>query len=279
MDAVISARDPQNRSDHNRFPDKQATLGSDELRRMNAYWRAANYLSVGQIYLYDNPLLKEPLKLSHVKPLVVGHWGTTPGQNFIYVHLNRVIKKHDLDMFYIAGPGHGGPAIVANVYLEGTWSEIYPNISQDEFWSQEAVQAVFLSRRDFQSRRADDARIYPRRWRARLFAQSCLRGRIRQSPTNRRLRHWRRRSGNRSSGDGVAVQQAAQSGQRRSRAPDPPSQRLQDKQPDRSRSHRARGIGSVSARLRLDAIFCRRRRAGKDASTDGRYLGAGHRGH
>jgi xylulose-5-phosphate/fructose-6-phosphate phosphoketolase len=94
---------------------------SDLLRRMNAYWRAANYLSVGQIYLYDNPLLKEPLTLAHVKPLVVGHWGTTPGQNFIYVHLNRVIKEHDLDMFYIAGPGHGGPAIVGNVYLEGTW--------------------------------------------------------------------------------------------------------------------------------------------------------------
>ncbi len=99
---------------------------------MDAYWRAANYLSVGQIYLYDNPLLKEPLKLSDVKPLVVGHWGTTPGQNFIYVHLNRIIKKYDLDMFYIAGPGHGGPALVGNVYLEGTWSEIYPNVSQDE---------------------------------------------------------------------------------------------------------------------------------------------------
>ena len=108
------------------------TLTPELLHKMNAYWRAANYLSVGQIYLYDNPLLKEPLKLSHVKPLVVGHWGTTPGQNFIYVHLNRVIKKYDLDMFYIAGPGHGGPAIVGNVYLEGTWSEIYPNITQDE---------------------------------------------------------------------------------------------------------------------------------------------------
>ena len=94
-------------------------LSADLLAKMNAYWRAANYLSVGQIYLYDNPLLREPLKLSHVKPLVVGHWGTTPGQNFIYVHLNRVIKKYDLDMFYIAGPGHGGPAIVGNVYLEG----------------------------------------------------------------------------------------------------------------------------------------------------------------
>src|ERR1700726_1549205 len=107
-------------------------LSPELLHRMDAYWRPANYLSVGQLYLYDNPLLKKPLELSHVKPLVVGHWGTTPGQNFIYVHLNRVIKKYDLDMFYIAGPGHGGPALVGNTYLEGTYSEIYPNISQDE---------------------------------------------------------------------------------------------------------------------------------------------------
>ncbi|UHD16404.1 phosphoketolase family protein [Thiocapsa bogorovii] len=107
-------------------------LAPELLHRMDAYWRAANYLSVGQIYLYDNPLLKEPLRLSHIKPMVLGHWGTTPGQNFIYVHLNRVIKQHDLDMFYIAGPGHGGPALVANTYLEGTYSERYPNIGQDE---------------------------------------------------------------------------------------------------------------------------------------------------
>jgi xylulose-5-phosphate/fructose-6-phosphate phosphoketolase len=107
-------------------------LNGAELGRMNLYWRAANYLSVGQIYLYDNPLLREPLTLAHVKPLVVGHWGTTPGQNFIYVHLNRVIKKYDLSMIYIAGPGHGGPALVANTYLEGSYSEIYPDISQDE---------------------------------------------------------------------------------------------------------------------------------------------------
>ena len=111
---------------------KKKTLDPELLRKINAYWRAANYLSVGQIYLYDNPLLKEPLKLSHVKPLVVGHWGTTPGQNFIYVHLNRIIKKYDLNMIYIAGPGHGGPALVGNTYLEGTYSEVYPNISQNE---------------------------------------------------------------------------------------------------------------------------------------------------
>jgi xylulose-5-phosphate/fructose-6-phosphate phosphoketolase len=111
---------------------KAEPVSEELLRKIHAYWRAANYLSVGQIYLYDNPLLKEPLKLDHVKPLVVGHWGTTPGQNFIYVHLNRVIKQYDLDMFYISGPGHGGPAIVGNVYLEGTWSEVYPNVTQDE---------------------------------------------------------------------------------------------------------------------------------------------------
>jgi len=108
------------------------TVSPEILQKMDAYWRAANYLSVGQIYLYDNPLLKEPLKQEHVKPLVVGHWGTSPGQNFIYVHLNRVIKRYYLNMLYISGPGHGGPAIVANTYLEGSYSEIYPNISQDE---------------------------------------------------------------------------------------------------------------------------------------------------
>ncbi len=109
-----------------------APLSAHLLDRIDRYWRAANYLSVGQLYLYDNPLLKRPLELSDVKPLVVGHWGTTPGQNFIYVHLNRVITKYGLDMIYVAGPGHGGPALVGNTYLEGSYSEIYPNVSQDE---------------------------------------------------------------------------------------------------------------------------------------------------
>jgi xylulose-5-phosphate/fructose-6-phosphate phosphoketolase len=108
------------------------TLSVEQAKLMDAYWRAANYLSVGQIYLYDNPLLKKPLSEEHIKPRLLGHWGTTPGLNFIYVHLNRVIKAHDLDMIYITGPGHGGPGLVANAYLEGTYSEVYPNISQDE---------------------------------------------------------------------------------------------------------------------------------------------------
>ncbi|WP_027995033.1 phosphoketolase family protein [Simplicispira psychrophila] len=111
---------------------KIRTLSDQQLVRIDAYWRAANYLSVGQIYLYDNPLLRQPLALSDIKRMLLGHWGTTPGQNFIYAHLNRVIKKYDLDMIYVSGPGHGGPAVVANTYLEGTYSEVYPDISQDE---------------------------------------------------------------------------------------------------------------------------------------------------
>jgi xylulose-5-phosphate/fructose-6-phosphate phosphoketolase len=113
-------------------PTAAPTLDAEMARKMHAYWRAANYLSVGQIYLCDNPLLKEPLTLAHVKRMLLGHWGTTPGQNFIYAHLNRVIKKYDVDMIYMSGPGHGGPAVVGNTYLEGTYSEIYSNISQDE---------------------------------------------------------------------------------------------------------------------------------------------------
>jgi xylulose-5-phosphate/fructose-6-phosphate phosphoketolase len=130
--ALTLTREPQDENGAGRAAGEGRTLGAEELQLTNAYWRAANYVSVGQIYLYDNPLLREPLTMAHVKPLVVSHWGTTPGQNFIYVHLNRVIKKYDLDMIYIAGPGHGGPAIVGNVYLEGTWTEVYPNVSQDE---------------------------------------------------------------------------------------------------------------------------------------------------
>ena len=108
------------------------TFSNDLLTRIDAYWRAANYLSVGQIYLLDNPLLREPLQAHHIKPRLLGHWGTTPGQNFIYAHLNRVIKEHDLDMIYISGPGHGGPALVANTYLEGTYTEVYPAVTRDE---------------------------------------------------------------------------------------------------------------------------------------------------
>src|SRR5207342_3119129 len=114
-------------------------LSADELRKMDAYWRASNYLSVGQIYLLDNPLLREPLKREHIKPRLLGHWGTSPGLNMLCVHLNRVITKDDLNVIYIIGPGHGGPSLVAHAYLEGTYSEVYPNISQDT----EGMQRLF----------------------------------------------------------------------------------------------------------------------------------------
>src|ERR671929_515977 len=106
-------------------------LSDEELHLIDAYWRAANYLSVGQIYLLDNPLLREPLRLEHIKPRLLGHWGTTPGLNFVYVHMNRVIRERDLDVIYVTGPGHGGPGIVANTYLEGTYTERYPGITLD----------------------------------------------------------------------------------------------------------------------------------------------------
>ena len=121
-------------------PPTLGSLAPKLLERMDAYWRAANYLSVGQIYLCDNPLMKRPLELTDIKRMLLGHWGTTPGQNFIYVHLNRVIKQYDLDMIYISGPGHGGPAVVANTYLEGSYSEVYPGISRDEA----GLQKLFL---------------------------------------------------------------------------------------------------------------------------------------
>jgi xylulose-5-phosphate/fructose-6-phosphate phosphoketolase len=134
MPTLVKERHAPARHNHH----TPSTRGKDHaakdelLRRMDAYWRAANYLSVGQIYLYDNPLLKLPLSKDHVKPRLLGHWGTTPALNFIYVHLNRLIKEQDLNMIYVTGPGHGGPGLVANVYLEGTYSEVYPDISQDE---------------------------------------------------------------------------------------------------------------------------------------------------
>src|SRR5689334_21970609 len=112
-------------------PDRSGPLDDTTLARLDRYWRAANYLTVGQIYLQANALLREPLATAHIKPRLLGHWGTSPGLNFIYVHLNRLIQEHDANIIFLAGPGHGGPAVLANVYLEGTYSEIYPDITPD----------------------------------------------------------------------------------------------------------------------------------------------------
>src|SRR5256886_4383303 len=123
----------------------EGPLNEDELKKLDAYWRAANYLSVGQIYLLANPLLREPLQVKHIKPRLLGHWGTTPGLNFLYAHLNRLIKARDLDAIFICGPGHGGPAMVANAYLEGTYTEIYPDVTPDLIGLQKLFRQVSFS--------------------------------------------------------------------------------------------------------------------------------------
>src|SRR5215469_10054939 len=128
--AARKAGASKKKQDSREGPSEQ--LSPELLRKMDAWWRAANYLNIGQIYLMANPLLKEPLKPEHIKPRLLGHWGTSPGLNLIYVHLNRLINKYDLDVVYMAGPGHGGPALVANVYLEGSYTEYFPEITKDE---------------------------------------------------------------------------------------------------------------------------------------------------
>ena len=136
-----------------------ATLAPDLLEKMDAYWRAANYLTVGQIYLQDNPLLETPLKIEHIKPRLLGHWGTTTGLNFIYVHLNRLIKEHDLNMIYVIGPGHGGPGLVAHSYLEGSYTERFPNIERSPKRIAAALSAILLALWNPKSRRAGNSRV------------------------------------------------------------------------------------------------------------------------
>ena len=156
------------------------------LQRMDAYFRAANYLSAAQIYLCDNPLLKEPLAPAHIKRMLLGHWGTTPGQNFIYTHLNRVINKYDLNMIYISGPGHGGPAVIAGTYLEGTYSEIYSSIGEDEAGLKRLFTQFSFPGGVPSHASAECPGIDSRGRRARLFAESCVRGGVRQSIAHRR---------------------------------------------------------------------------------------------
>ena len=212
-------------------------LSDKERALIDAYWRAANYLSVGQIYLYDNPLLKQSLTKEHIKPRLLGHWGTTPGLNFIYVHLNRVIKKHDLDMIYITGPGHGGPGLVANAYLEGTYSEVYPNISPDE----EGMKRLFTQ---FSFPGGIPSHVAPEtpgsihEGGELGYALSHAYGAAFDNPDlDRCLRRRRRRSGDWTAGNELAFQQVPEPGDRRGGFADPPPQRLQDRQSLHSRPH------------------------------------------
>ena len=216
-------------------------LSSEELRKMDAYWRAANYLSVGQIYLYDNPLLREPLKLEHIKPRLLGHWGTTPGLNFIYVHFNRLIKKYDLNVIYVAGPGHGGPGLVANTYLEGTYSEFYPNIPQNAAGMKRLFKQFSFPGGIPSHVAPETPGLDPRGRRAGLLHRARLRRGLRQSGPAGLLRGGRRRSGDRPAGHQLAFQQVPEPGARRRRAAHPAPERLQDRQSHGAGAHERRG--------------------------------------
>ena len=233
-------------------------LQDTERSLMDAYWRAANYLSVGQIYLYDNPLLKKTLTKEHIKPRLLGHWGTTPGLNFIYVHLNRLIKQHDLDMIYITGPGHGGPGLVANAYLEGTYSEVYPNITADE----EGMKRLFTQ---FSFPGGIPSHVAPETpgsmhegGELGYAVIARVRCRVRQSRSDRRLCRRRWRGGNRTAGDQLAFQQIPEPGHRRGGSADPAPQRLQDRQSHRLGPDQPRGARSPFPWLWLYAVFRRR---------------------
>ena len=228
---------------------KNATLTPELLQKIDAYWRAANYLSVGQIYLYDNPLLKRPLTLADIKHMLLGHWGTTPGQNFIYAHLNRVIQKYDLDMIYVSGPGHGGPAVVANTYLEGTYSEIYPHITQDEA----GLRKLFLQFSfpgGIPSHASPECPGSIHEGGELGYSLSHSFGAVFDNPgLDRRLcrRRWRGRDG--PAGDGGRhSNKFLRSRHGRGGAADPASERLQDFEPDRSsRASRGRSWSSCCA--------------------------------
>ena len=242
-------------------------LSAEELRKMDAYWRASNYLSVGQIYLLDNPLLKEPLKREHIKPRLLGHWGTSPGLNMLCVHLNRVIKHDDLNMIYIIGPGHGGPSLVAHAYLEGTYSEFYPNISQDAAGMKKLFKQ-FSFPGGIPSHVAPETPGSIHEGGELGYALSHAYGAAFDNPgSDRRLRRRRRRGRDRAAGHRLARQQVPQSRPRRLRAADPASQRLQDRQPLLPRPHPRGRIAEVLRRHGLQALFRRGSRIPKQSTS------------
>ena len=200
----------------------------------------------------------QPLLREHIKPRLLGHWGTTPGLNFIYSHLNRIINQRDLNMIYITGPGHGGPGLVANAWLDGTYSEVYPNITLDEQGMQRLFKQFSFPGGIPSHVAPETPGLDPRRRRARLLAFARVRRRIRQSGPDRGLRHRRRRSGNGTARHELALQQVPESADRWRGAAHPASERLQDRQPLRAGAHQPRGARSPVPRLRLRAAFCRR---------------------
>ena len=227
-------------------------LSSAELALMDAWWRAANYLSIGQIYLLDNPLLREPLELRHIKPRLLGHWGTTPGQNFLYVHLNRVIKSRDLNMIYVAGPGHGGPGIVANAWLDGTYSEIYPHISRNATGMQRLFKQFSfpggISTTPRPKRQARFMRVVSSVTRSRMpmarLSTILISSLLASSATERRKPgRWRRPGTPTNSSTRRPMARCCRFA----------SERIQDCQPDRSGARRARRTQRSLRRLRSQA--------------------------
>ena len=226
-------------------------LSPETLAKMNAYWRAANYLSVGQIYLKDNPLLERPLTLDDVKPRLLGHWGTTPGLNFLYVHWNRLIRERDLNMIYIIGPGHGGPGLVANTYLEGSYTEIYPHIEQNK----DGIKRLF---RQFSWPYGIPSHVAPETpgsiHEGGELGYSLVHayGAAFDNPEpDRGLRGGRWRGRDRPAGHQLALQQVSQSGDRWRGAAHSAPERLQDRQPHDAGADSPRRAGEPDARLRL----------------------------
>ena len=212
--------------------EEKGPITEELLSKMDAWWRAANYLSAGQLYLLENPLLRRPLTRDMVKKKIVGHWGTVPGQNFVFVHLNRVIKRYDLDMILLSGPGHGGNFYIANDYMDGSYSEIYPNISEDE----DGMARMF---KQFSFPGGMPSHCAPETpgsineggelgyGLAHGFGAGSDRGGHRR----------RRRSGDRTAGDILAVQQVPESDRGRRGPADPAPERIQDREPDPVRAH------------------------------------------
>ena len=264
---------------HRAAPQPTSTASADDLGLVDAWWRAANYLSVGQIYLLDNPLLQEPLTVDHIKPRLLGHWGTTPGLNLVYAHLNRVIRARDLAMIFVCGPGHGGPAMVANTYLEGSYTELYPAVTQDEA----GMRSLF---RQFSFPGGVPSHAAPETpgsinegGELGYCAGARLRRRVRPPRSRRRVRRGRRRGRDRGARHQLALEQVPEPRGRRGGAADPPPERLQDRQPHGAGPHPRPRADGVARGLRPHGPPGRGRRPRARPSSAGRRPGRRPRPH